>query len=114
MRGEGEREIKLTFSLLIPLGSSQMDQRRFSLVADSKDSDKEAEEKPSNVIVEKGFYKIVGNEQAPASNERGSEVQKEGEGQGEEFKCGTGSLTTPHVKLPLISNTAIIANSSSD
>jgi hypothetical protein len=84
-----------------------MDQRKFSLATDSKDSDKETEDKPPNVIEEKGFYKIVGCDQAP-------EVQEEVEGQEEELIDRKGSLTTPHVKLPLISNTAVIANSSSN
>lgn len=103
-----------------------MDQRRFSLVPDSKDIDNEtnSEDKPSKVG-EMGFYETVASGQASASNWRAFCVSKDnpssddlleekGKGQGEELTHVTGSLTTPQVKLPLISNTAVIANSSSN
>lgn len=103
-----------------------MDQRRFSLVPDSKVSDKETdfEDKPSSKAGEMGFYDTVASGQASVSNWRAFPVSmgdppsddllEKGEEPGEESTHVTRSLTTPQVKLPLILNTAVIANSSSN
>ena len=93
-----------------------MDQRNFFPVAqsDSEDKDKETEDKPPKVA-EMGFYETVASRQASVMNRRAFRVSMD-EPSSDDLLEGQqeGSLTTPQVKLPLISNTAVIANSSSN
>ena len=109
-----------------------MDHKDLPLASDYKERD-EGTQVTSSKLTEMGFYETVASRQASASNRRAFrvsvddptfedsfEAQKE-EKQGK--KHVMGSLTTPQIKveessplgikLPLISNIAVIANSSS-
>ena len=76
-----------------------MDQRKYFYAPDFKDRDKETEDMPTKTG-------------KMGSSDDLLEEQEEG---AEELIHGAGALTTPQaVKLPRISNTALIANSSSN
>ena len=111
-----------------------MDHKDLPLASDYKERD-EGTQVTSSKLTEMGFYETVASRQASASNRRAFRVSVDDPTSEDSLKAhkeekqgkkkslhATGSLTTPQIKvegssppsikLPLISNTAVTANSS--